>query len=797
MSSFPSFLNLIDKGYFNIIFVALSMLIILIPRLCGYHDSLLNKSPANVAIASPEAQLSYGILLVSTLPSLIDTILDYQYYFNEAKWKKYIFGRVPIVVTGFLFSVQLFTINNTPSIFGVTSSTVGSYLFTLCSFRLIFTGSAMLILTSMKPTVFTGKLTSLFTLFICFYVVIRTFLSGSTTSFQQLAAILNYIFVVVVVTTLIYWLVKLARTTKIMTVSEYICLLYLLIYYISLFGSYMHVFLAWGCGIYMIDFTAVTSKELAVMNYCFSFAFIVLSIAPGRIARFEAVTNLVRRHILYNCHYIHVYLYMMVIACICAQNQVIDTKKAYVRFIGHELRTPLNSVFMGMQLSIGQIPEDTQVPAEIERRETLLDSQSACGAALDILNEMLLFDKLESGSLILRKQDVPVPELVEDSLKSFFVQAREKRIELSITNNEENTCVPAVSSKRRALTMLYDEDEVTVDKYKVIQVIRNVVSNALKFTPASGKIQVNVRFEPRAQWPGAVEESPPTNSCCGRSILFPLVVNSDGDHVAIDMSVMRRLAPIPISSSKKQLFGELVIEIKDNGVGISEENQRRLFKEVVQFSPELLQNGGGSGLGMCISKNLMDMHGGAISVYSEGVGHGSMFILRLPMVRRSTTSDSEIYTPTLSSLDPGLVKESPSVSRESYVQPIFPERLPNTFRDTSTSDVHSSSRHKPVSVKEVPAPERAPPEPSGAQMRFLVVDDSKMNRKMLCRLLQTKGHVYDEAEDGVEAVAMMTAALSISSLEASEDAAACVDSESETAATATNTQYDAVLMDFM
>ena len=562
----------------------------------------------------------------------------------------------------------------------------------------------------------------------------------------------------------------------------------------------MHVFLAWGYGIYMIDFTAVTSKELAVMNYCFSFAFIVLSIAPGRIARFEAITNLVCRHILYNCHNIHVYLYMIVIACICAQNQVIDTKKAYVRFIGHELRTPLNSVFMGMQLSIGQIPEDTQEPAEIERRETLLDSQSACGAALDILNEMLLFDKLESGSLILRKQDVPVPELVEDSIKMFFTQAREKHIELLITNNEENMCVPAVSSKRRALTMLYDEDEVTVDKYKVIQVIRNVVSNAIKFTPASGKIQVNVRFEPRAQWTGDVVDVPsPTTSCCGRSILFPLVVNSDGDQVAIDMSVMRQLAPIPISSSKKQVFGELVIEIKDNGVDISEENQRRLFKEVVQFSPELLQNGGGSGLGMCISKNLMDMHGGTISVYSAGVGHGSMFTLRLPMVRRSTTSDSEIYTPTLSSLDPGLVKESPSVSRESYVQPIFPERSPNTFRDASTSDVHSSSRYKTMSVKEVApvsAPERPPGEPTDASMRFLVVDDSKMNRKMLCRLLQTKGHVYDEAEDGVQAVAMMTSALSISSLEAGEDAAACVDSESKTTASATIV-YDAVLMDFM
>ena len=85
-----------------------------------------------------------------------------------------------------------------------------------------------------------------------------------------------------------------------------------------------------------------------------------------------------------------------------------------MRFIGHELRTPLNSVFMGLQLSIDQIPEDTQEPVEIERKETLVETQSACGAALDILNELLLFDKLETGALVLHKQSVPVPELVED-----------------------------------------------------------------------------------------------------------------------------------------------------------------------------------------------------------------------------------------------------------------------------------------------------------------------------------------------------------------------------------------------
>ena len=77
----------------------------------------------------------------------------------------------------------------------------------------------------------------------------------------------------------------------------------------------------------------------------------------------------------------------------------------------------------------------------------------------------------------------------------------------------------------------------------------------------------------------------------------------------------------------------LVIDFQDSGVGISAENQKRLFEEVVQFNPEKLQGGGGSGLGMCISKSIVDMHGGRVSVHSEGEGHGSTFRLEIPMTR--------------------------------------------------------------------------------------------------------------------------------------------------------------------
>ena len=65
--------------------------------------------------------------------------------------------------------------------------------------------------------------------------------------------------------------------------------------------------------------------------------------------------------------------------------------------------------------------------------------------------------------------------------------------------------------------------------------------------------------------------------------------------------------------------GKLVVVVKDNGAGISKENQKRLFTEIVQFNPEILQAGGGSGLGLWISKGIVDLHDGTIRVYSAGI----------------------------------------------------------------------------------------------------------------------------------------------------------------------------------
>ena len=382
------------------------------------------------------------------------------------------------------------------------------------------------------------------------------------------------------------------------------------------------------------------------------------------------------------------------------------------------------------------------MPVEVERRETLVETQSACGAALDILNELLLFDKLETGALILHKQSVPVTELVEDSVKMFSAQAREKNVELSITNSDEAMLELRVEDKGEVPLALCDTDEVYVDKCKMVQVIRNVVSNAIKFTPASGKIQVNLKFRPLPKPASLPSEVHRAGLCCSRGRIAP-IMDTSCDQAVINIDQ----AP---NCDGGQVSGELVIEVQDSGAGISEENQRRLFKEVIQFNPELLQNGGGSGLGMCISKGIMDMHGGSISVHSPGEGRGSVFMLRLPMMR-SQEHGASLYVPTstLTALRKPTsvwpIAGTPLMQRQPQPSDLIDMSLEDRSSSVCTPKERSSLSRSSVSTTIAEHP-----------LRFLVVDDSKMNRKMLCRLLKNKGHECTEAEDGVQAVAMIS-----------------------------------------
>ena len=135
-----------------------------------------------------------------------------------------------------------------------------------------------------------------------------------------------------------------------------------------------------------------------------------------------------------------------------------------------------------------------------------------------------------------------------------------------------------------------------------------------------------------------------------------------------------------------------------SGAGISEENQKKLFNEIVQFNPEKLQGGGGSGFGLFICKGIVDLHNGAIRVTSEGEGKGSTFSLELPM-RRAPREVRWCHACGLNMS--GLASPNPNLT-----QPTSPHRTPP--HPTSPHLTPSHPPHPPNLTSLHPTPPNPP-----------------------------------------------------------------------------------------
>eukprot|EP00607_Mallomonas_marina_P001790 CAMPEP_0182439134 /NCGR_PEP_ID=MMETSP1167-20130531/86247_1 /TAXON_ID=2988 /ORGANISM="Mallomonas Sp, Strain CCMP3275" /LENGTH=544 /DNA_ID=CAMNT_0024632757 /DNA_START=687 /DNA_END=2318 /DNA_ORIENTATION=+ len=237
----------------------------------------------------------------------------------------------------------------------------------------------------------------------------------------------------------------------------------------------------------------------------------------------------------------------------------LETRKAFMRYISHEIRTPLNIVIAGLKV----LEEDIErnLPAT-ELVETILDIRSSCGTAVDTLSEMLTYDKVETKKMTLDVTPILLAPFIQECLRPFYLQAGAKGVTLDV-HIEANV-------------LRY----IRGDGHKLSQVIRNLVSNALKFTPTEGNVQVNVS-----------------------------------------------MTQLQINNTKEECW---CMDVIDSGAGISPENQKKLFKDVVQFNAGKLQAGGGTGLGLFIAKGIVDLHKGQLKVFSAGEGSGTTFTLIVP-----------------------------------------------------------------------------------------------------------------------------------------------------------------------
>ena len=373
---------------------------------------------------------------------------------------------------------------------------------------------------------------------------------------------------------------------------------------------------------------------------------------------------------------------------------ILEMKRRFVRFISHEIRTPLNTVCMGLELlgselrgsgflgSSGVVAEDEEEKLTKEDvdfwQNVVEDVDENAHIAVTILNDLLNYDKLETGTLKLETGIVFIWDAIQRTVNQFQIQAVNRKVNLNFSVEKPKEGVDLESG--------LDLWNVMGDDVRLCQVFRNVISNALKFTPPDGNVEV-------------------TASYITGGLLDAKSIEGEEEFC---MNHPRA--------------GSIQIAVKDSGVGLSKDQLQQLFAEGVQFDANRLQHGGGSGLGLNIAKGLVEQHFGTIWAESEGIGHGTTFIIELPL-----------YRLTLEELK-NIQEEDGRDSKSQHT---------GTTEATTTASGNMDSKDE-----ETPH-------------RILVAEDAASSRKMLIRLLERAGHTCVPATNGKEALEMIAADIQV------------------------------------
>jgi PAS domain S-box-containing protein len=260
------------------------------------------------------------------------------------------------------------------------------------------------------------------------------------------------------------------------------------------------------------------------------------------------------------------------------------SKTDFLANMSHELRTPLNSI-----MGFADIIQQGMAGPVTERQQEFLNDISESGMhLLTLITDILDLSKIEAGKTVLEPETFSVKELIEVSLIMFKEKALKHHIKVTAEIDDTIT-------------------GITADKRKLKQVMVNLLSNAFKFTPEGGAVRVSARKVIRDQGLG-------TEKAGVRGL--GLGVSEKG------------LIPSTQPPTPDRDF--LEISVSDTGIGISKENQQRLFQPFQQIETSLTRKYAGTGLGLSLCRRFIELHGGRIWVESEP-GKGSRFTFIIPM----------------------------------------------------------------------------------------------------------------------------------------------------------------------
>jgi signal transduction histidine kinase len=223
--------------------------------------------------------------------------------------------------------------------------------------------------------------------------------------------------------------------------------------------------------------------------------------------------------------------------------------------LAHELRNPLAPMRNAASLlSRTLAPESTQW-----RAVQMLDRQVSHMTRL--VNDLLDVSRISQGKIELRLEPIRLGPVVEGAVDAVRAQIDERHQTLTVN-------------------LSHLEPVVEADSVRIAQVLENLLSNASKYTPPQGEINLDVETQ--------------------------------GD--------------------------EVVIKVRDTGIGIAPGQLTNVFEMFTQIDATLDRAQGGLGIGLSLVKRLVELHGGTVAVTSEGLGHGSCFEFRLPRSNKAAVA---------------------------------------------------------------------------------------------------------------------------------------------------------------
>jgi PAS domain S-box-containing protein len=325
-------------------------------------------------------------------------------------------------------------------------------------------------------------------------------------------------------------------------------------------------------------------------------------------------------------------------------------KSNFIANMSHELRTPLNSILGFSQLML----MSPQIPHNQQKRASIIYNSGK--HLLSIINNLLDLSKLEAKKTVIQCSYFDIYSLLNELRDILLIKAQEKGLDLIFEGISD---IPQ---------WVYSDD------IKLRQILLNILNNAIKFTK-QGFVKLSIE----------VSELLSTNV----PISHKIIKQRDGKEFEVitpeNINIVKAInQKLTISHQNLKLqYYVLIIKIQDTGLGIAEEEYDSIFEAFYQTKTGLNAEEG-TGLGLTISRELVELMGGNITVQSQ-LNQGTIFHIRLPIAIKFSSlkqnSSSELQKKTLSTSSDTILTEQREKSSEltSYSLEVLPKNWLKKF----------------------------------------------------------------------------------------------------------------------